>query len=176
METWIRTYTGKRFDVFNIKLEDMCIEDIAHSLSMQCRYNGHVSEFYSVAQHCVIVSRLCAAKGLGLQGLLHDASEAYVGDVVGPIKQTLVNYIVVEELVHRAVEKKFGLDELTLDHAHVKLMDKSILAPETTALMPPDSLISDIDMVELDIHITPWSQPTAKREFLGRYHTLTGRT
>lgn len=69
------------------------IEDIAHALGMQCRYNGSVKEFYSVAQHCVKVSKLLRRQGFDLDtqlaGLLHDAGEAYVGDITRPVQTVL---------------------------------------------------------------------------------------
>jgi len=86
--SWILTYTGKRFDTLNPKPEDICIEDIAHALSMICRFGGHCRQFYSVAQHCLLVSCNLPVEA-ELWGLMHDAAEAYVGDVVTPIKRLL---------------------------------------------------------------------------------------
>src|SRR5271165_4859950 len=83
---WIQTYTGKKFFPMDPKPEDICIEDIAHSLSMICRFTGHSREFYSVAQHSVYVSELCSEQWM-LHGLLHDAEEAYTNDLARPIKR-----------------------------------------------------------------------------------------
>lgn len=83
--------SNKKMDPFNPKPEDFCIDDIAHGLSRNCRYNGHVAGFLSVAEHCVIVSRILEDEwGLGpeiaLQGLLHDGYEAYISDLSRPVK------------------------------------------------------------------------------------------
>src|SRR5208282_6622849 len=82
---WIRTFSGGRFYVLEPRVEDVRIEDIAHALSMQCRFTGHVREFYSVAEHSVWVSRYSHRED-ALWGLLHDASESYIGDMSTPLK------------------------------------------------------------------------------------------
>lgn len=94
--SWIQTFFGRKFDVLNPRAEDVNFNDIAVSLSMQCRFNGHTSmlianefrepRFYSVAHHCVVMSREINAKA-ALYALLHDAAEAYIGDLANPIKQ-----------------------------------------------------------------------------------------
>src|ERR1700683_336889 len=84
---WIVTFSGRRFYVLDPRPSDVRIEDIAHSLSLQCRFNGHVKNFYSVAQHSVLVSERCDPAD-ALYGLLHDASEAYIGDMSAPLKHT----------------------------------------------------------------------------------------
>lgn len=89
MSTAVVTYTGKHIDLLDPKPEDIDIHDIAHSLSMQCRYNGHTPEFYSVAQHSLEVSYAVSAKPSALAGLMHDAHEAYAGDIVRPVKSFL---------------------------------------------------------------------------------------
>src|SRR6266496_3875421 len=78
--------SGKWFNVFNPKPEDVDIRDIAHALSNQCRFTGHTKEFYSVAQHSVLVSTFCAPEDAAW-GLLHDASEAYLSDIASPVKK-----------------------------------------------------------------------------------------
>jgi uncharacterized protein len=83
---WIQTYTGKQFWPLSPLPEDIVIEDIAHALSMQCRFGGHVRTFYSVAQHSVHVSLLVEPQ-YALWGLLHDAAEAYLVDLPRPIKK-----------------------------------------------------------------------------------------
>lgn len=83
---WISTYTGKRFHPFDPRPEDVDIRDIAHALALQCRFAGHCSGFYSIAQHSVLVSRHCDPAD-ALWGLLHDASEAYLCDIPKPLKR-----------------------------------------------------------------------------------------
>ncbi|MGZ6854414.1 MAG: hypothetical protein ACXVGC_10195 [Mycobacteriaceae bacterium] len=90
--TTIETHTGLFYDYLDPKPEQVCIEDIAHALSMTSRFGGHCSRFYSVAEHCCLVRQLVIEAGrpeLGLAALLHDAHEAYVGDIPTPLKHEL---------------------------------------------------------------------------------------
>src|SRR5258706_13895138 len=87
---WIETYSGKQFHILDPQLDEIELYDIAHALSMQCRYTGHCESFYSVAEHCVIVSML-VPKEMAIAGLFHDASEAYLTDEVSPVKPHLIN-------------------------------------------------------------------------------------
>ena len=83
---WIQTFTGKRFHLFDPSPDEVCIEDIAHALSNICRFGGHCLTHLSVAEHSVTVSRH-VRPSLALPALLHDAPEAYIGDIVTPLKQ-----------------------------------------------------------------------------------------
>ena len=78
------TYTGKKFFPFDPRPEQICIEDIAHGLSMLCRFSGQCPYFYSVAEHSIYVVH-CLPDNLQLEGLLHDASEAYLADLPRPV-------------------------------------------------------------------------------------------
>lgn len=109
--------SGKRVDPFNMKADDIDIQDISHSLSMQCRYNGHLGRFYSVAEHCVLVSQLVPAEQK-LWGLLHDATEAYVGDLISPIKRKMDDFVLLEDEIHGAVSQHFGLTSYIPDLVH----------------------------------------------------------
>jgi len=80
---WIQTYTGKRFWPLDPRPEDVDILDIAHSLSLLCRFTGHTSSFYSVSQHSILVAQE-VPKRLRLWALFHDAAEAYIGDIARP--------------------------------------------------------------------------------------------
>lgn len=104
----IRTFGGNWVDVLNPDPKTLFIEDIAHSLSNQCRFSGHTSEFYSVAQHCIH----CCDHTLGnrLEALMHDASEAYLTDVSRPVKQHLANYKDIEHNMMMALSKRFGFN------------------------------------------------------------------
>ncbi len=90
-----RLHSGHDIDPLNVKPADITIEDIAHGLSMTCRFAGQCRLYYSVAQHSVLVSTL-VPESMALWGLLHDASEAYLGDIYGPLKQYLPNYLAIE--------------------------------------------------------------------------------
>ena len=86
--TWIQTRTGVAFPLLQPEAKDVEVADIAHALSLICRFTGHVKTFYSVAEHCVRVAQLLPPR-LRAYGLLHDAHEAYVGDIATPIQWAL---------------------------------------------------------------------------------------
>jgi len=129
MNDWFCTASGKRVYVTAPSPSDICIEDIAHGLSHVCRFGGHVRQFYSVAQHSVIVSHY-AGGPLRLPALLHDASEAYLGDIIHPLKQCLPDYKAIEKLWEVAIEQAFGLEVDELDRALIKSLDLAALVTE----------------------------------------------
>lgn len=105
---WIQMHSGIAFWPMDPRADEVRLEDIAHSLSLLCRFGGHCSRFYSVAEHSVHVARLCSPE-VALWGLLHDASEAYVVDLPRPIKRQLPEYAEIEGLVQFAIAEHFGL-------------------------------------------------------------------
>ena len=108
---YITTYTKKKFDPMNPKAESLDIRDIAHALSLTCRGNGHVKQFFSVGQHCIACAKEAAARGYSdrvvLACLLHDASEAYMSDVPRPFKEVLPEYVKVEEKLITLIMEHF---------------------------------------------------------------------
>src|SRR5262249_3879894 len=110
---WIATITGKRWFVTDPHPDDVDIEDIAHGLSMVCRFGGQCREFYSVAQHSVLMANeMCrreAPPEMALWGLLHDAPEAYLGDMVRPLKRSMPNYKVLEHVTEGCILVGLGL-------------------------------------------------------------------
>ena len=117
---WIQTFLGAQFHPMDPREEDFKIEDIAHALSNICRYAGHCRSFYSVAQHSIIVSeeieKAEAGGEYGLrssvtEGLLHDASEAYLVDVPRPVKHdpALAGYRQIESHMEAVIANAFGL-------------------------------------------------------------------
>ena len=141
--SWMQTYGGKQFWPFDPQMEQVDPRDIAHALSNICRFGGHCDEFYSVAQHGLHVSRLLALAGhdadVQLWGLLHDAAEAYVGDMIRPIKasQHMAAYRSIETRILAAVTQRFGLADKR--PAAVTVADDIALATEARDLMkaPP---------------------------------------
>lgn len=111
----ITTYTGKHFDPTHPDEELICIEDIAHALSLLCRGNGHVRTFFSVGQHCILCAKEAEARGysgrLILASLLHDASECYMSDVPRPFKKSLPEYRKQEEALLNIIYLKYLLNE-----------------------------------------------------------------
>lgn len=172
-EPWIQTYTGRRFSPTNPITEAIVIEDIAHPLSMQCRFSGHVKQFYSVAQHSVLVSYICD-KADALWGLLHDGSEAYLVDIPRPIKRSgkFDNYLEFEDIMQGAICNRFNLPKDM--PASVKVADDLLLATEARDLMSP--LHPEwTNMVEpLPFKIVPLPPAEAKALFLARFAELTG--
>lgn len=128
------TYTGKVIYVMDPDPKDICIEDIAHALGNTCRFSGHCTFFYSVAEHCVNVSKLVPPK-YALLGLLHDAAEAYLTDIPRPFKKDIPGYDVIEDRVLRAIMKGLGIPFDGLP-AEVKRADNHILGYEQYYLIP----------------------------------------
>lgn len=137
----IRTYTGKFVDPFNLRPEDVCIEDIAHALSHQCRFAGHTKRFYSVAEHCYEVTRRLDHP-LKIYGLLHDASEAYLIDLPTPIKDQLPEYKAAEHRAMLAVAEAFKLEPNFFQHPDVKAADRVLLEFEWQKIVTRDQWIS----------------------------------
>lgn len=112
-EIFVHTARGKLFNVTFPVQDEIDIENIGYQLSMQCRFNGAVKDyrFYSVAEHCFYGSYI-VPQAAALAFLLHDAQEAYISDVIRPIKRHDTFFNELEERVETAVHKKFGLDNL----------------------------------------------------------------
>ena len=154
-------------------VEDVCIEDIAHHLSLLCRFNGGCREFYSVAQHSVHVAQVLPDR-LKLRGLLHDATEAYLGDVVSPLKDCLPQYRAMEATLWRVVCKKFNLPKISAaDCVAVKQADTVLLVTEWRDLMPPSAAPLDHLAKPWRNAVVPWTAELAERQFLNFYHSLT---
>lgn len=108
---YITTFCGKRIDPLNVKVSDIEIVDIAHALSHICRFGGHTRSFYSVAQHSCRVAELVPPE-FKMPALLHDGAEAYLGDVITPLKKLLPVYTEIEESFMRAIAARFEIDHL----------------------------------------------------------------
>jgi len=131
--TMMQTFTGKVIDLANFSEDDVRLADIAHSLSIINRFTGHTKEPYSVAQHSVLVSKIVEERH-ALWALLHDASEAYVGDVATPLKVMLPNYRELEEHIQKTIAQKFGL-KWPMPH-EIKEADLKALMAEKRDLIP----------------------------------------
>lgn len=127
---WITTYKGTKFHFRNPKPEEIDIEDIAHHLSQLCRFTGACKPFYSVAEHSIRVAEIVPEE-LKLAALLHDAAEAYIGDISRPIKYTH-KLKETEEIITKVIAKKYGVD---LNNSEVKEADNILIATEGRDLM-----------------------------------------
>lgn len=166
---WIQTYTGKKFWPLDPRPEDVDIVDIAHALAMQCRFGGHCLRFYPNAEHSVYVSHHCGADALA--GLLHDGSEAYLLDMLSPIKTYMPDYKAAEKRCQAVVYRRFGLPEVTPES--VKVADRRLLKTERMQIMAPSAEPWVIDAEEpLPLTIGGWSPSTAKVAFLDRFEQL----
>lgn len=169
-DAWIQTFTGAHFHPFRAQPGEIRIEDIAHALSLQCRFNGHCRHFYSVAEHSVRVSEALPHE-LALWGLLHDAAEAYVSDLPRPLKDFLPQFRELEDRVLRLIIKTFGLTwpmPPEVDHADLRL-----LATECRDLMAIDPRQWDLTINPLPARIQPLSPRDAEEAFLRRFRSLT---
>ena len=169
--SWILTKTGKQFDAREPKVETVDIEDIAHALSNMCRFNGHCTEFYSVAQHSVHVSYL-VPPGQELAALMHDASEAYISDVTSPVKRYLTGYAALEHRIQEVIARRFHFPaEMTPD---MKRADLIMLATERRDLMPKHPAEWDClrGIVPHDRRLIPMPPKEAKAFFMDRFEYL----
>lgn len=170
---WLQTYTGKQFWPFDPRPEDICIEDIAHALSNQCRFAGHCTDFYSVAQHCVHASFHVPSRD-ALWALLHDSPEAYLVDLPRPIKRYSTigtEYSQVEDRLMQCICEKYNLPQETPES--VKKVDWALLMNEKRDLMPNSPVAWEGESTP-DPYVTiwPWVPKAAKQSFIDRFNFL----
>ncbi len=137
---YILTYSDIKMNPIDPKPEDISINDIAHALSFMSRANGHIKSFFSVAQHSICCCLEAKARGyskrIQLLLLLHDASEAYIADIIRPVKRNLDKYIEVEKVLQDVIYKAFDIDNISEDeHIIIKEIDNIMLQNEFVNLM-----------------------------------------
>jgi hypothetical protein len=157
----IRTYTGLYVNVFEPKPSMFCIEDIAHALAHTPRFGGHLSEFYSVAQHCVIGTQMMLSMRDKYEFLMHDRTEAYLLDMPKPIKEMLPDYKALEAALEEYTAPLFSVQYP--NSAEVKRVDKLMLEWEHTRLVLHEDYVAPIE---------PWHPNKAKERFLLMYNQL----
>lgn len=163
---WCQTYSGIKFFPLDPKPEEIKIEDIAHALSMLCRFTGHCMSFYSVAEHCCHICD-AAPEDHKLEALLHDGSEAYLADISRPVKRYLKDYVKIEENITKVINEKFGLKDSSYEI--VKDLDNRILHDESSQIMN----ISDkwnIPGKPLGVKLKLFSPNVAEEEFMLRFN------
>lgn len=170
----IQTASGRYADLLDPQPHHIDIGDIAHALANLCRFGGHTREFYSVAQHSVLASRIVPREH-ALTALLHDATEAYVGDMVLPLKDLLPGYRLLEASVWRRIAAHYGLP-IVLPGC-VKRADLVLLATERRDLMneqaEPWPVLENVPT--LPDTIKPWTPVNARAQFVLRFWELRPR-
>jgi len=171
--SWFQTYSSIEFYIMDPREDEILIEDIAHALAYSCRYNGHCKYFHSVAMHSVLVSQVCKPEN-ALWGLLHDASEAYTGDMVKPLKRHMEEFKRIEDQLMKTICHKFGLPEEMPED--VDAADLSLLALERQYLMgePPRpwNVLERVEPADIKLVLLP--PEDAEYIFLSRFQELTG--
>lgn len=168
--SWIQTYSGRQFFPLEPRPGDIDVGDIAHSLSLQCRFNGHCRPFYSVAEHSVRVSRIVEGPAR-LWGLLHDAAEAYISDLPRPLKATAPGFRAAEDRLLEVIVTRFGLEwPMPAAVAHA---DDVLLATEMRDLMAPSPASWPLEAAPLAETIVPLGHLEAEQLFLAAFARLT---
>ncbi len=139
-KNYLKTYMGNKVDPLQVTAEDITLEDIAHALSLMCRGNGQVVHFYSVGQHCINCAKEAEARGwnvrLQMGCLLHDAAEAYMSDMITPIKVHMPQYYEMEDRFLKAVYDKFGLSDLSKEEWNLIMeVDRALLTYDLVELL-----------------------------------------
>jgi hypothetical protein len=168
---WMQLASGRQFFPLDPRPEEIFIDDIAASLSKLCRFGGHTRRFYSVAEHCVHVAN-AAWPQIALDALLHDASEAYLSDVIRPIKPFLSNYREIEERLEAAIAERFRLDWPM--PAEIKRLDNAILADERDQAMATPPADWRLPEPPHGVTLQFWSPEKAEYEFLAAFRRLAG--
>jgi len=183
---WIETRSGVQFNLSDPRADDIYINDIAHGLSLLCRYVGQCRQFYSVAEHSILCSKMAEDEGLPvsvqLACLLHDAAEAYLGDLSGPLKALLRDsgadlLDLLESAMMSVVLEGLGLEGKCRFTSDVERIDKAMLAVEVGCLMESRGqwLPSDWPQAGPTCRVIGYPQESVEAMFLGRYVDLARR-
>ncbi len=170
----IATYTGKLIDVLNFKITDVDVVDIAHHLSLINRFNGASAFPISVAQHSVYVSRLACCEEHALQGLFHDAAEAYIGDITKNFKQSdmMMGFRELEDSIFEEIAHYFGFQYEF--QGCVKKADEIMLCFEASQGLDNSYDFGKLTPQERNrIGVwQPWGWQDAEARFLNEYKRL----
>lgn len=178
---YIGLYSGKRFYALDPKVEDITVDDVAHSLSNLCRFTGHSERFYSVGEHSIRCSELAEALGLSpkmqMYALFHDASESIVNDLARPVKQNVPQYKVIEDKIMKVIWELLDLEEPTEEEYEIlKKIDNTLLINEMKTLTKHLSLptVEHFD-VYIDLLYGYSAGVNCKKAFLIQYDVLENR-
>lgn len=181
MNTSIKVAAGHYFDLLHPHSRLVDIRSIAASLSKICRFGGHCPDFYSVAEHCVRAFELAKGDGVrhgGLKAiLLHDATEAYVGDMVKPLKEIMPQFQDAEARVESAVAAALNVD-FRLWHGDIKTYDLIMLKAERDAMWPgmTDEWECLMGVPSRDVQFGWWCPQVAESAFLDAARSIGIKT
>lgn len=192
--TWIQTYTGRQYWPLEPRAQDVHLDDIAHHLSLLCRFTGACKRFYSVAEHSTHASHVAELAGLSnhmvLATLMHDSAEAYCNDIAQPVKRAIVGYTEIEAANEAAIWEALALPHVGDEAwAIIKEIDNAVLIAEQESLMGP--VPADWAVMNAPEHLTDaaryrlrlaydhglggaWRPDDAERVFKARYQELRG--
>lgn len=169
--SFIETYSGKRIDFFDPKPDQIDIEDIAIGLCRLPRFAGQTSQFYSVAQHSLNVARILPDKHK-LQGLMHDAAEAFIGDLPTPFKRNIPAFGELESRIWGAICAKYNIEPVL--HPLVKVADATMLVSERDVMKPAMSDWGPYeDNLRVDVTWQGWHMDAIKSTFLTQFTRLS---
>lgn len=171
MRTSVRTFTGSEVDLLNTHRDTISIVDIAHHLSKLDRYNGAGAFTYSVAQHSLFVAEILP-DDLKLWGLLHDATEAYLGDVVSPLKKLLPGYREIEQKLMGKIAERFAFEMPR--PAFVKAADTAVMVAEMNQVMNWPDLAEQQCAAPANIRIHHRTWQDVRAEFLVKFNEYGG--
>ena len=165
----VTTVSGRLVHFLDPRPGEIVISDIAHSLAHQCRFTGHTRVHYSVAQHsCFVAYR--AQSYYKAEALMHDAAEAYLGDLASPIKRLIPQFRYIESDLKRYIFRKYGLHSVYDDE--IKKLDIVALVTEGRDLIDHWAHQTSFGVAPDPDMLTPWTAAEAKSEFLFMFETL----
>lgn len=173
---WMQTFTGRKFYPLDPRASEVCIEDIAHHLAFGgSRYRGATLVYYSVAEHSVLVSEHVPPE-FARQALLHDAMEAYIGDMIRPLKHApaMAPFLTIESGIEREVFKAFGIQPTEASNAAVKSIDDRILVDEAEQVLgiKPDAWHLATGLEAIGAECVGLSPERAEMMFLLKFYEL----
>lgn len=172
----ILTHSGHYFSFLTPEDCPFTLVDIAHGLSNICRFGGQCHRFYSVAEHSVHVASLVRPE-LRWAALMHDAAEAFVGDMPKPLKEMLPDYQAIEKRVETVIAKRFRLSTVEMMDPAIKHADRVMLRTEQRQVMNNnDGWAHCADVEPAEITIQFWSPVTAFAAFMALALDLNGLT
>lgn len=171
-EPFIETWSGKRFEFLNPKRNQICLGDIANTLAGICRYNGNARRHYSVAEHSVLLAdyalaRLGCTRQEARTVLMHDAAEAYIGDIPGPIKPFVPEFRGIEDAIMLELSRAFNLIHPIPDW--IKDIDRRIVSDERSQLLADSGNVWPTDDAEpLGVALPCWRRDQAVTAFTNK--------